>query len=461
VEEKRYQIFVSSTYSDLFKARERIIETILRLYHFPVGMEMFSADDDEQWEVIKDTIDISDYYIVIIGHRYGSETSEGISYTEKEYDYAKEKNVPILAFIRKRDVATKPHERDDDISKNDKLNNFIEKATKSKMCEFWENEDDLSTKVAIALPKIFRKNPRIGWVRADKAVSPEVSEELARLSKENRTSRDEIEKLKSQLDGKKPALEVRIDGREKLELLFADNKEMEITLGKQRVPISFFNERDPLSQKDVPSHLKSYVSESDIAKYNKGLPTKDRIAEFNRKLELFWRIKETRYNLLVSISNNGNMKANEVFVDIEFPPEIMVLERDDIDSYKFPEIPFPENPIQKAEKEFKKSKTGPFAGFSFDFDKYSMLGPTNITPIAETIANLTSDRERRIIVSDNKISIKLKSLLHTRAIDLDDFAVVPMKSGNYEVKISIICEEYDKKTVNIIPVLISEGQANK
>jgi hypothetical protein len=51
--------------------------------------------------------------------------------------------------------------------------------------------------------------------------------------------------------------------------------------------------------------------------------------------------------------------------------------------------------------------------------------------------------------------------LHTRAIDLDDFAVVPMKSGNYEVKISIICEEYDKKTVNIIPVLISEGQANK
>jgi len=54
------------------------METILKLYHFPVGMEMFSADDAEQWEVIKDTIDMSDYYVVIIGHRYGSVTSEGI-----------------------------------------------------------------------------------------------------------------------------------------------------------------------------------------------------------------------------------------------------------------------------------------------------------------------------------------------------------------------------------------------
>jgi hypothetical protein len=461
MEEKKYQIFISSTYSDLIKAREKIIETILRLYHFPVGMEMFSADDDEQWEIIKDTIDMSDYYIVIIGHRYGSETSEGISYTEKEYDYAIEQNVPILAFIRRRDVATKPNERDDEVSKNDKLNNFIEKATKNKMCEVWENEDDLSTKVAIALPKIFRKNPRIGWVRADKAVSPEVSEELAKLSKENRTARDEIEKLESQLKGKKPALEVRIDGQDNLELSFADNKEMEITLGKQRIPISLSAEREPLSQKDVPTHLRSYVSESDIAKYNKELPITDRIAEFNRRLELFWRIKDTSHDLLVSISNTGNMKANEVFVDIEFPPEVMILERDDIESYKFPKTPFPENPIQKAERELKKVRTGPFAGITFDLDEYSTLRPTNVTPIAETIANLTSDREHRIIVSDNKISIKLKSLLHTRTIELDDFAVVPLKSGNFEVKIKIICEEYDKEIIKIIPVIISEGPANK
>ena len=91
MEEKKYQIFVSSTYKDLIVAREKVFETILKLYHFPVGMEMFSADDDEQWEVIKDTIDSSDYYVVVIGHRYGSVTAEGLSFTEKEYNYAKNK----------------------------------------------------------------------------------------------------------------------------------------------------------------------------------------------------------------------------------------------------------------------------------------------------------------------------------------------------------------------------------
>lgn len=60
---------------------------------------MFNAGDEEQWEVIKKTIDVSDYYVLIFGHRYGSLTNEGISYTEKEYWYAKEKGIPIHIFI--------------------------------------------------------------------------------------------------------------------------------------------------------------------------------------------------------------------------------------------------------------------------------------------------------------------------------------------------------------------------
>jgi Domain of unknown function (DUF4062) len=56
--------------------------------HIPVGMEMFNAADEEQWQVITRTIDQCDYYVVIIAHCYGS-TVEGISFTEKEYDYAR------------------------------------------------------------------------------------------------------------------------------------------------------------------------------------------------------------------------------------------------------------------------------------------------------------------------------------------------------------------------------------
>ena len=435
------------------------METILRLYHFPVGMEMFSADDDEQWEVIKDTIDISDYYVVIIGHRYGSETSEGISFTEKEYDYAKEQNIPILAFIQRREVATKPHEREDDPSKKLKLENFIEKATKIKMCEFWFSEDDLSTKVAIALPKIFRKNPRTGWVRADKAITPEVSEELARLSKENRESREEIEKLKSKLKNKKPALNVQFNGQENIELTYIATADIEFQFAKQKMPIPFFAAKDPLSQDDIPAHLKSYVSNDDIEKYNSELPTEEKVTACNEKFELYGRIKEANCNLSLSVSNNGNIKANEVFVDIIFPPEVFILEKDEIKNYKFPEIPFPEDPIQKAEEKYKRKKASPFGGIDFGLDKFSSNIP-HINSFADTIADLSTDKENQLSISNNHISIKLKSLLHTRTIDFQDIAIIPLKIGNYEIKISIICEEYEKEIVKIMPLLITDVPAN-
>ena len=51
-------------------------------------MELFPATDDEQFEFIKRIIDDCDYYVVIVAGKYGSMTAEGISFTEKEFDYA-------------------------------------------------------------------------------------------------------------------------------------------------------------------------------------------------------------------------------------------------------------------------------------------------------------------------------------------------------------------------------------
>lgn len=129
--DKKYQIFVSSTFTDLIDARARVTETILSMYHFPIGMEMFSAANDNQWAVIKRTIDISDYYVLIIGQRYGSVTEEGISYTEKEYDYARKMGLPILAFIMNEEIPTKPFQREKNTESQIKLQEFVKKATSS------------------------------------------------------------------------------------------------------------------------------------------------------------------------------------------------------------------------------------------------------------------------------------------------------------------------------------------
>src|ERR1700704_3456743 len=97
--EKRYQIFVSSTYSDLVDERQDAIKAILDLGHIPAGMEGFPAIDIEQLKYIKKVIDQCDYYILIVAGRYGSVDVDGISFTEKEYQYAVETGKVVLAFV--------------------------------------------------------------------------------------------------------------------------------------------------------------------------------------------------------------------------------------------------------------------------------------------------------------------------------------------------------------------------
>jgi Domain of unknown function (DUF4062) len=96
--DKRYQVFVSSTFLDLAEERKQVIQALLELDCIPYGMELFQASDDDQWTLIKRVIDDCDYYLVIIAGRYGS-MKGGVSYTEMEYDYAISQNKPVIAFL--------------------------------------------------------------------------------------------------------------------------------------------------------------------------------------------------------------------------------------------------------------------------------------------------------------------------------------------------------------------------
>ena len=69
--DKRYQIFISSTFRDLIDERQAVLKAVLELDHMPAGMELFPASDDSAWELIKDIIDGSDYYVLIVGGRDG------------------------------------------------------------------------------------------------------------------------------------------------------------------------------------------------------------------------------------------------------------------------------------------------------------------------------------------------------------------------------------------------------
>ncbi|RTY79312.1 DUF4062 domain-containing protein [Pseudomonas veronii] len=196
---KKYQIFVSSTYHDLVEEREQVIKAVLEMDHIPVGMEMFSAADEEQWKIIARQIDEIDYYALIVAHRYGSVTEDGIGYTEKEYDYATERGVPILGFVID-DSAPWPRNKCESESKAQQRLTRFKAKVKSKLVNFWSSKDDLHGKFSISLMKAITGNPRTGWIRADQVTGAEVTKELTRLSSENASLREQIEKAKKKED---------------------------------------------------------------------------------------------------------------------------------------------------------------------------------------------------------------------------------------------------------------------
>lgn len=194
----KYQVFISSTYEDLRAERDQVIKAVLEMGHIPVGMEMFSAADEEQWKIIMRQIDESDYYVVIVAHRYGS-VVESVSYTEKEYDYALSKSVPIIGFIIDNSAAWPADRVDTDTDKKAAVQAFKEKLRR-KPIGTWTTSTDLYGKFSIALMKLTTANPRPGWVRSTEVSGPEVMAELTRLSSENARLRNDAALLKAEQD---------------------------------------------------------------------------------------------------------------------------------------------------------------------------------------------------------------------------------------------------------------------
>ncbi|WP_122847382.1 DUF4062 domain-containing protein [Pseudomonas viridiflava] len=198
----KYQIFVSSTYNDLKEPRDLVIKAILEMGHIPVGMEMFSAADEEQWSIIQRQIDQSDYYVLIMANRYGSVTAENISYTEKEYDYARSLQIPCLGFVLESSASWPTNYTDTEADKVESLRLFREKV-KQRPVSFWKNFEDLYGKCAVALMKAFTTHPREGWVRASQYADGKSTAELIRLSAENAKLRDELAKSQASVDDRK------------------------------------------------------------------------------------------------------------------------------------------------------------------------------------------------------------------------------------------------------------------
>lgn len=192
--DKRYQVFVSSTFEDLQEERKEVMQALLELDCIPAGMELFPASNDDQWTLIKRVIDDCDYYLLIIGGRYGSENENGISYTQMEFEYALATGKPIISFLPKNPQKIPSGKCDNDSGKKEKLEQFKGMA-KKKLIKYWESPENLGSVVSRSMVRLIKDFPAEGWVKSGSAVDEKSIHEIARLQRENNELKERLKTI--------------------------------------------------------------------------------------------------------------------------------------------------------------------------------------------------------------------------------------------------------------------------
>ncbi len=200
--DKKFQVFISSTYSDLIEERKSVQQILLSQNCIPAGMENFVAEDRKQLEAIKRIIDLCDYYILIIGGRYGTIDPEtGKSYTELEFEYAESINIPILVFAVQEDKKFKKGRSEDSEDNRAKLKAFREKALYQRLGGIWSNKSKLVQLVSSSIAKAIETVKRPGWIRGSELKIENSDEtqdyitQIENLKKENEDLKKRIKEI--------------------------------------------------------------------------------------------------------------------------------------------------------------------------------------------------------------------------------------------------------------------------
>lgn len=432
--EKKYQFFISSTYEDLKEERNKAIQAILTMNQFPIGMEMFSAADDDQWKIIKEAIDSSDFYILIIGNRYGSiEEITGISYTEKEFDYVVERKIPVLAFIVDNSMSMIPDRFDSDPQKIAKLSAFKEKVKQSgRYVKFWKNVDNLETLISQSISKAVLRGNRPGWVRTTDFDIDKSYAEILRLTERVHT----LEALNSDLrmeNNRKPILTV---------VVYPD----------------FYEDGKPIEQdaETIENGIHLNVHSIDMTDAENGIDYKDVMGKLvhadKEEVKLMRHVYENSFPICFYVKNIGDARAIGVRVKLTFPSELLVLSTYELMEYRDGEcIRFSQDAYEGWDLRFASPNQ---SKVSNDDTKFISLDEL-IT--VDDIANLLDPAESNEVVSifPGEVLYEREEVKHKYSDFFRGICILPTSAGKFKIGCDIICNEFPDSIHNEIIVEVS------
>lgn len=196
--ERRYQVFVSSTYDDLIEERKSVSQALLECNCIPAGMELFPASNKKSWDIIKKVIDESDYYLLIVAGRYGSmgvdDDGNKVGYTEMEYNYAISRNKPVISFIHSQPDQLMACKVEETKIGKQRLKKFTKKIKGSgRNVKFWNDVGSLVSGLKSSIPTLIADTPAFGWVKGDELPDSDEAQ-VTRLWKLNKIYNTRAEK---------------------------------------------------------------------------------------------------------------------------------------------------------------------------------------------------------------------------------------------------------------------------
>ncbi len=162
-----YQVFVSSTYQDLVEERRVVLEILPQLGCLPI---LLPSQGPQAWPSVRKRIEISDYYILLVGSRYGSLTPSGVSHTHQEYIHARHKKKPMLIFMHGA-PDTRPESLQETTPEGRSRFQDFRQIFTENIC-LWQTTAELTRLLRSKIPLFIENNPCDGWVRGEKADEP-------------------------------------------------------------------------------------------------------------------------------------------------------------------------------------------------------------------------------------------------------------------------------------------------
>ncbi len=181
--DKRYHVFISTTGADMQPERSVLAQTLASLGFFSWGLEtrtpMTTAFARRQ-------IDDCDYFVLLLGSRYGELSASGVSYLHLEYIYAITKQKPVLVLLHEAPESRALEVKEVTKEGQRKFEDFRRQLQRERdMVVTFRELRELEVVLRHAMPQLTQRYSALGWVRPNDAPIQALQLENEKLRQKN------------------------------------------------------------------------------------------------------------------------------------------------------------------------------------------------------------------------------------------------------------------------------------